>query len=681
MNMVIYIIIYINMNKIDLFLELSNFNNKIKISDYVDVNNFKNKYESLKLGNGGDWCRFDGKFGKYYKIITIKNNEKIRYSWDINEIDKKIIISNYKNFIKTNKILKKNGNSIRFIKIVGIQKKPYLRNIKKKITNELKIYRCVVCGSTHNIQIDHKNGLYDEKYIYDIKLQKKNYFQTLCNHCNCQKRESIKNMKKTNIRYKASNIPQLKIFNVDYIEGDEKYNKNNINDTKGTYWYDPIKFIKTIKERQDLKLNRLLKLVQHIKSSIILQNNNFNLINNNYDIIKLKNIFMENNKNIINLIDKSNYNNKIKLCVLDLFCGAGGLSYGLEMTNKIKIKVANEIDKYACETFKENHKQCKLIKGDITDIKIKNIIINECIKNKVNIIVGGIPCVAFSMAGKRNIFDKRGFLYKDYFYIVKNINPQICVIENVKGLKSIEHFSDNIPNEIKNNIIKDFETLKKNKEKNIMKKIKKKYKKYLINLLNLWLDNFKQLGYNCDFKILKSSDYGVPQHRERIFIIASKLKNNVILFPNKTHNEYGSNGLKKWITVKESIDDLKFLDENIYFSHIFRKYKTTKIIDKIKKCPYDSSYTGYGESNRKCNPNTPSNTVKENHGAVFVHYEIPRHLTPRELARLQSFPDKFIFKLPKGQIFKQIGNAVPCKLGYHIGLTILKLFEINNIII
>lgn len=177
---------------------------------------------------------------------------------------------------------------------------------------------------------------------------------------------------------------------------------------------------------------------------------------------------------------------------------------------------------------------------------------------------------------------------------------------------------------------------------------------------------------------MKASNYGVPQHRERIIFIASKLPNNEILFPEETHNENGTENKKKWISVKEAIDDLKNKDEDKNFSHVLRKYKDNNTINLLKNQRVETSYSGYGEANYKCHPNKPSNTVKENHGGVFVHYELPRHMTPRELARLQSFPDNFLFKCVKGQALKQIGNAVPPLLGKVLGQSILKMWNNNE---
>lgn len=372
-----------------------------------------------------------------------------------------------------------------------------------------------------------------------------------------------------------------------------------------------------------------------------------------------------------------------KIKILELFAGAGGSSTGLSQVDGVEVVVANEIDKYACDTYEHNNDHI-LIRGDMTKPDIKKEIIKQGIENNVNVLVGGIPCQSFSNAGNRDPFDIRGQLYKDYFDVLDAIKPDVCVIENVKGVISMYHFDDNIDDSIKKEIKEDINKKTKNE------KIKKKYEKYMFKVIDKWVEMFKNRKYNVEYRILKASNYGAPQHRERMIMIASKLTNNKIIFPTKTHNEKGDNNMKKWVSVRDAIDDLKNIKENREFSHTFRKYdkkerdqlkdksQLTSTQIKIRDTPFNKSYSGYGEANKKCHPDFPCNTVKENHGAVFIHYEKPRHMTVRELARLQTFPDDIIFKCTKGQAYKQIGNAVPCILGKVIGMSIKKMFELNQ---
>ena len=374
-----------------------------------------------------------------------------------------------------------------------------------------------------------------------------------------------------------------------------------------------------------------------------------------------------------------------KINIVELFAGAGGSSTGLNQVEGVDVVVANEYDKTACDTYYyNNHEHTKLIRGDLTDQAIKDVIIKSSIERNVNVLCGGIPCQAFSSAGKRDPFDARGQLYKDYFNIVDNVNPDVCVIENVKGIVSMLHFNENISEELKQQVKNDLTIKLKRKE------FVEKYKEHMFKIIDKWVEMFKARGYNVEWKVLKASNYGVPQHRQRMIMIASKLKDNTIIFPIGTHNENGTDGLIKWVSVRDAIDDLKDIQEDKTINHIFRRYdkkerdlledktQLTSTQQKILDTEYNKSYSGYGEANKKCHPDKPCSTVKENHGGVFIHYENPRHMTPRELARLQTFPDEVYFDCAKGNAYKQIGNAIPCVLGKVIGESIKKMFEMND---
>ncbi|MDE6473246.1 MAG: DNA cytosine methyltransferase, partial [Ureaplasma sp.] len=184
-------------------------------------------------------------------------------------------------------------------------------------------------------------------------------------------------------------------------------------------------------------------------------------------------------------------------------------------------------------------------------------------------------------------------------------------------------------------------------------------------------DKFEKIGYYSNYILLDSSNFGVPQKRERVIFIGAKKQNkkkvdNVI---NKL-----SKHTEKIVTVKEAIFDLKDKDENLEFNHIFTKHSPEMIEKIINTKIGKSAMKNFSDAWRKLDYNKPSFTVKENHGGVHIHPELPRVLTPRELARLQSFPDDFIFLGSKSEILKQIGNAVPCKLSLEIAKIIKKEF-------
>lgn len=151
-------------------------------------------------------------------------------------------IYNYESKMKSNKVIK--------IKLNGFDKENNNFNKKRPIRKDIRDYyknqNCVVCGSKSNLVTDHKNDLYNDIRVLNTKTQTIDDFQSLCTHCNLQKKEVCIKTRKTNKRYGATNIPSLKIFGIDFIEGDENFDKNDINDMKGTYWYDPIEFQKKI---------------------------------------------------------------------------------------------------------------------------------------------------------------------------------------------------------------------------------------------------------------------------------------------------------------------------------------------------------------------------------------------------------------------------------------------------
>ena len=212
-------------------------------------------------------------------------------------------------------------------------------------------------------------------------------------------------------------------------------------------------------------------------------------------------------------------------------------------------------------------------------------------------------------------------------------------------------------------------------------KLKKEIKKFDVSSFRISvdqkiIDTFKTKGYRVQSRLLNSADYGVPQRRKRIIFIGVREDTKLnIAFPIATHHKDGENGLKKWVTVREAIDDLKDLPEDKAFAHILSKHQPS-FVEKIKNTPIGKGvYKKYSEAFFRCRPDEPSGTVKENHGGVFVHYEKNRVMTPRELARLQGFPDDFIFKGTKSCMLVQLGNAVPCGLSHALARNVKTLLS------
>lgn len=316
---------------------------------------------------------------------------------------------------------------------------------------------------------------------------------------------------------------------------------------------------------------------------------------------------------------------KSKMTFVDLFCGAGGLSKGLEMSGLDGI-CGLDWFKEACMTYNRNFEH-PFVNGDIKSPEIKEQFY-ETVKKQLNgrhldIVAGGFPCQGFSMAGNRIVDDPRNSLYLELIEIVKHLQPDFVICENVKGLRSML-----------NGLVE--------------KKI---------------IDDFHSIGYEMNVMTLCAADYYTPQKRERVIFIGNRkgLKNyhpKPILQPSQ------------YITTGAAIADLMDMPENKAFNHVPTKHRLDMAQRMLELPEGQSLYKGYSDAWKKCPWNEASCTIKENHGGVNIHPKLPRVLTAREMARLQSFPDDFIFEGPKNKQLVQIGNAVPPLLGKAIGLAV-----------
>lgn len=379
-----------------------------------------------------------------------------------------------------------------------------------------------------------------------------------------------------------------------------------------------------------------------------------------------------------------------KLKAIDLFAGCGGLSKGFEKAG-FAIAVANEFWHPAAESHRINHPGTVMIEGDVTCPEIKKKIIDAA-DGGVDVIIGGPPCQAYSMAGKRDPNDPRGKLFEDYIELVKAIRPPFFVMENVKGILTMMHDRDDLSEdgkkqaqEIRDKIEKIQSILKHNSldygainnYKLEIASLKEELSGCQEKVVEMIKRRFNSIGYRVEYRVLNAADYGVPQKRERVIFIGTNTGKE-IKFPAPTHFEVPRltlNGtmLRKWVTVKEAIDDLKSAPENSEMHHVLPTH-SEKFREKIHNTKIGTSvFKNYCDAFYRCPPNEPARTVKENHNGVFVHYEQDRVMTPRELARLQSFSDDFIFYGSKSIVLKQIGNAVPVGLGKAIGQCVLEM--------
>lgn len=327
-----------------------------------------------------------------------------------------------------------------------------------------------------------------------------------------------------------------------------------------------------------------------------------------------------------------------KLTVIDLFSGCGGLSYGfIEAGYKVVIGIDHWED--AILTFEHNHKDAKGIIADLFDETPKDINRRTNIK-KVDVIIGGPPCQGFSIAGKRIIDDERNTLYKSFVKFVSFYKPKAFLLENVPTIISVGNGI------VRESIIKDFE----------------------------------KLGYMVVYKVLLSSDYGVPQNRRRAIFVGLK-NGKEFKFPPPT--------TKTYCTTYNAISDLPDIsvkDGSQYTSSSKSEYQrqmrhnsvgiynheTTDHSEQTKRIislvPDGGNYKDlplHLQDTRKVhiawtrlNSKKPSFTIDTGHRHHF-HYKFNRVPTVRECARIQSFPDEFIFLGSKTHQYKQVGNAVP----------------------
>jgi len=183
----------------------------------------------------------------------LSNNDIL--NWGNNGVARHSIFFNDNRYIWEKFQLKGKIEKLRTNGFSEIEISKNTRPIRDDIHKYHKSMGCVVCGSMSDLVTDHKNDLYNDPIVLDIKTQNIDDFQCLCNHCNLQKRQVSKKTRETGKRYSAKNIPSLEIFDIDFIEGNETFNKEDINAMKGTYWYDVSAFMQFIKEKQNIKIS------------------------------------------------------------------------------------------------------------------------------------------------------------------------------------------------------------------------------------------------------------------------------------------------------------------------------------------------------------------------------------------------------------------------------------------
>ncbi len=321
--------------------------------------------------------------------------------------------------------------------------------------------------------------------------------------------------------------------------------------------------------------------------------------------------------------------------VLDLFCGAGGLSKGFEMAG-FEIIGGIDFDKYSIDTFKTNHPNSVAVCGDIKKIDAKDFL-KSTGRSNVDLIIGGPPCQGFSMAGRRDPKDPRNSLFIEFLRFVKDLRPKWVVIENVPGILTSRLSEGKLVRDIIEN-------------------------------------EFKKLGYKIEHRKLNSADYGVPETRKRVIFIGTRT-DKPISYPRPTHSKkYRANvvlqKIEPWVPVKEILLPKSKVDKKFFH--------TPRMIEGFKKRKARNEKMGRGFGFQILDLNKPSYTIsarywKDGSDALVKYSENEmRMLTPLEAARVQSFPDDFIFCGSKREQYRQIGNAVPCLLAKAVAEEIKK---------
>lgn len=344
-------------------------------------------------------------------------------------------------------------------------------------------------------------------------------------------------------------------------------------------------------------------------------------------------------------IDNNIDNTEIPLknySVLELFAGAGGLAIGLEQSG-VKCVALNEIDKWACKTLRENRPNWNVLEGDIKKFDFTEY------TNQVEIVTGGFPCQAFSYAGKKlGLEDARGTLFYEFARVVKEVNPLICVGENVKGLLSHD---------------------------------KGKTLEGMISILD-------EIGYNVvPVQVLKAINYKVPQKRERLILVGIRKDIDVKYeYPTPYNVIYNlSDALKKgelYDTDVPESNGSKYPEHKKQVLDLVppKGYWRDLPIDVQKKYMGKSFYLGGGKTGmaRRIGWDEPSLTLTcspAQKQTERCHPDETRPFTVREYARIQTFPDDWKFSGSVSQQYKQIGNAVPCNLGKELGYSIIKFLN------
>jgi DNA (cytosine-5)-methyltransferase 1 len=324
-----------------------------------------------------------------------------------------------------------------------------------------------------------------------------------------------------------------------------------------------------------------------------------------------------------------------KPVIVDLFSGAGGMSTGFEMAG-FRVALGVEYIPRFSETFAKNHEDAIAICGDIREVK--NSDIEEKLDGQeIDVVVGGPPCQGFSKAGRRDQKDPRNSLFMDFIRVVGLLKPKYFVMENVPGILTMKNAEDEL-------------------------------------VIDIIMNEFKNIGYYVEWKKLLASNYGVPQNRRRVIFLGTPMDENgkpyrTISYPQITHVsstklkqptlDIGLPKLQPFVGVGTILKDEKEVDSSFFHSEA--------MIAGFKRRKAKNVAEGKGFGWQILKHDKPSYTLsarywKDGSDAIVQHGNRYRMLTLKEAAAIQSFPPDYEFCGSKRDVYTQIGNAVPCLL-------------------
>lgn len=302
--------------------------------------------------------------------------------------------------------------------------------------------------------------------------------------------------------------------------------------------------------------------------------------------------------------------------VISLFSGCGGMDLGFQGGFRSHGKEYPQLPFEITWANEINEAACRTYARNIgRHIQQGDIwAMMDQVPAKADVVIGGFPCQDISVNGKgAGINGNRSGLYRAMIEVISRAKPKVFVAENVKGLL-MKHHAD---------------------------------------ALQQVLSDFSELGYELRWQLYNAADYGVPQTRERVIIVGTLRGENIFTCPCATFQA------TQRMTAREALHDLEHLSENPTFNHIW---------SRAKRSPE--------QGDRRLAADRPGYTIRaECHGNIQWHYELPRRISMREAARLQSFPDDFIFESKIRETERQIGNAVPPVLAWHIAKAVAEILD------